>query len=75
VQRFRSYNPLIQDASLKEYKSKVKELIRKRYESAEEELAIMRKHVAGIDNKNEFDDYNTYVENCKLQAKEELGLV
>ena len=39
-------------------------LIRRKY-SSDDESAIVRKKLAGIDKLNEFDAYNTYVESCK----------
>lgn len=47
--------------------------IRKKY-SQSEENAILRKKLAGIDSKNEFAEYNTFVEECKRKVKNELGL-
>lgn len=55
------------------YIERVKELVRVKYADADTELAILRKHLAGIGN-NEFEYYNEYVEDCKARAKEELGI-
>ena len=53
------------------YKRKVRELIRKEYDE-DDEFAILRQR----DSKpTEFVLYNTYVENCKKQVKEMLGIV
>lgn len=50
------------------YEERVVELIRLRYD-VNAELAILRQR----DSKpEEFAEYNTYCEECKLQAKEEL---
>lgn len=55
------------------YSLRVVELIRARY-SENEELAILRKTLSGIDNKS-FDEYNLFCEVCKKQAKlEQLNL-
>lgn len=50
-----------------QYESLVVTYIREKY-SMNEELAILRKHIAGIDSE-EFKEYNDYVENCKKRAK------
>ena len=50
-----------------EYVAKVVELIRKRY-SINDELAILRQRDV---KPEEFDEYNTYVEECKAEAKGE----
>ena len=53
------------------YEERVIELIRLKY-SINEELAILRQR----DTKpEEFEEYNNYCEQCKTQAKKELGLV
>lgn len=49
------------------YEERVVELIRQRY-SLDEELAILRQRDSKAD---EFEEYNTYCEQCKAQAKEE----
>ncbi|MGM9969785.1 MAG: hypothetical protein ACI35S_05250 [Anaeroplasma sp.] len=51
----------------KQYESLVVAEIRKKY-SQDEENAILRKKLGGLDN-GEFDTYNEYVEGCKLLAK------
>ena len=51
-----------------QYESLVVTYIREKY-SVNEELAILRKHIAGIDSV-EFKEYNNYVEDCKKRAKE-----
>ena len=60
---------LIDDTSAlqTQYESLVVTYIREKY-SMNEELAILRKHIAGIDSK-EFKEYNNYVEDCKKRAK------
>ena len=66
-------NKLIKDnPELKnqQYESLVVAEIRKKY-SQNEENAILRKKLAGLDN-GEFDIYNTYVEYCKTKIKELL---
>lgn len=52
----------------KQYENRVVALIREKY-SANEENAILRKKLAGIDN-GEFAVYNAYVEECKVKAKQ-----
>lgn len=52
------------------YPDLVSEKIRQRY-SINAELAILRQR----DGKpEEFEEYNTYAEQCKQEAREELGL-
>ena len=55
------------------YSSLVVKLIRARY-SQDEENAILRKKIANIDLKNEFENFNAYVEDCKVIAKKELEI-
>ena len=50
------------------YKQRIVELIRERY-SVDDELAILRQRDVKIDD---FNAYNTYVEDCKAQAREEI---
>ena len=50
------------------YDNIVVELVRLQY-SINDEAAIIRKKLAGIDIDNEFDNYNSYVKYCKLLAK------
>lgn len=52
------------------YKRRVIELIRDRY-NVDDELAILRQRDVKIDD---FNAYNTYVEDCKAQAREEIVL-
>ena len=52
------------------YKQRVIELIREKY-SIDDELAILRQRDSKID---EFNTYNSFVEECKQIAREELGL-
>ena len=55
------------------YSLRVVELIRDKY-SENEELAILRKTLSGIDNKS-FDEYNLFCEVCKKEVKlEQLNL-
>ena len=61
---------LIEKQTEKQYENRVTELIRKKY-SVSAELAILRQR----DTKpEEFTEYNTYAEECKLIAKQELGI-
>ena len=73
--QFTNYNPIEYQIITNQYILKVKELVRQKYKDADSEIAILRKYTAGIDFKNEFEEYNSYVESCKLQAKEETGLI
>jgi|GEM_PF-4496603 len=52
------------------YKDTVVAHIRQQYTS-DDEQAILRKKLAGIDN-GEFDIFNTYAEECKIRAKSEI---
>lgn len=52
------------------YKQRVIKLIRERY-SLDDEIAIQRQRYV---KPEEFEKYNDYVENCKQQVKEEIGL-
>ena len=52
------------------YKNLVVSYIRLKY-SADDEQAILRKKLAGIDN-GEFDTFNAYVESCKVRARSEI---
>lgn len=58
----------VYDNSQEEYENKVIELIREKY-TVNQELAILRQRDVKTE---EFDEYNSYVENCKAQAKEEI---
>jgi hypothetical protein len=51
------------------YKDRVIELVRAEY-SVDDELAILRQRDSKVD---EFNAYNSFVEECKQQAREELG--
>ena len=53
------------------YETVVVRKIRKRY-TANAENAILRKALAG--NRTEFEEFNVYVEQCKVEAKAELGI-
>ena len=52
------------------YPDLVSEKIRKRY-SINAELAILRQR---DEKPEEFAEYNAYAEQCKVEAKEELGI-
>lgn len=58
----------VYDNTQEEYENKVVELIREKY-TLNQELAILRQRNVKTE---EFDEYNSYVENCKAQAKEEI---
>ena len=58
------------EKKLKDYEVLVDQLIRKKY-SISNELSILRQR----DTKpQEYEQYNTFAEECKLKAKEMLGL-
>lgn len=59
-----------QEIKKQQYESLVVAEIRKKY-SQNEENAILRKKLAGLDN-GEFEVYNTYVEYCKTKIRELL---
>ena len=59
-----------QELKNQQYESLVVAMIREKY-SQNEENAILRKKLAGLDN-GEFEAYNTYVEDCKSKIKEML---
>lgn len=59
-----------QELKNQQYESLVVAMIREKY-SQNEENAILRKKLAGLDN-GEFEAYNTYVEDCKSKIKEIL---
>ena len=50
------------------YEDLVNKMVREKYTESEE-FAILRKSINNPNNQ-EFVEYNNYVENCKLQAKE-----
>ena len=54
------------------YSPLVVQKIRLRY-SQNDENAILRKAIAGI-GMEEFQEYNNYVEQCKQEARAELGI-
>lgn len=58
----------IYDNSQELYEEKVVELIRERY-TVNQELAILRQRDS---KQEEFEEYNTYVEECKTIAKKEI---
>ena len=51
-----------------QYKNRIVELIREKY-SVDDELAILRQRDSKID---EFNAYNSFVEECKQQARREI---
>ena len=53
-----------------EYNNLIVKLIREKY-SINDELAILRQQTTKPD---EFNEYNSYVEDCKAKAKEILGM-
>lgn len=56
------------------YSKEVNRLIRKRY-SESEEMAMIRHHALDTEKYSaEWEEYNSYVESCKLQAKATLGI-
>ena len=55
-----------------QYEGLVVSEIRKKY-SQNDENAIVRKKLAGVDS-GEFDEYNSYVEDCKAKAKNAIDL-
>jgi hypothetical protein len=67
------YTPPIREAvkvSIEEqYKNRIVELIREKY-SVDDELSIQRQRYTKTE---EFEEYNSFVESCKQQAREELG--
>jgi hypothetical protein len=50
------------------YEALVNKLVREKYTESEE-FAILRKHQKGV-NEDEFNEYDTYVEECKEKAKQ-----
>lgn len=58
----------VYDNTQEEYENKVVELIREKY-TLNQELAILRQRDVKTE---EFEEYNSYVEDCKAQAKEEI---
>jgi hypothetical protein len=63
--------PTKTEAELKaEYEKLTVKYIRLKY-SADDENKILREKCAGTDN-GEFDEYNTYVEECKVKAHKEV---
>lgn len=56
------------------YGQKVNQLIRARY-SESEELAILRHKMSSSKaHSEEWSQFNSFVEECKAQAKEEMGI-
>ena len=55
--------------SYEDYKKEIIKLIREKYDQ-NDEFAILRKSKA--DNMEEYNEYNTFVEDCKIKAKENL---
>ena len=63
--------PITAEESVEDrYRRRIIELIRERY-SIDDEIAIQRQRYV---KPEEFEKYNDYVENCKQQVKEEIGL-
>lgn len=60
----------LRDIKIKNYPNRVSELIRKRY-SINDELAILRQR---DEKQSEYQEYFAYCEECKSNAKNELGL-
>ena len=59
---------IIEKEKAEKYEEKIISKIRQKY-SIDQELAILRQR----DTKpKEFDEYNTYVEQCKLEVKQEV---
>lgn len=60
--------PAKTDEELKtEYDNLVVSFIRQQY-SENDELALLRKKIANLDINNEFNIYNSFVEECKVNA-------
>ena len=58
----------------KVYGQEVNKLVRQRY-SESEELAIMRHKLASAKaHSEEWAEYNSFVEECKAQVKQDLGI-
>lgn len=57
-------------AEKEEYNNLIVKLIREKY-SINDELAILRQQTT---KPIEFEEYNSYVEQCKVKAKEMLGV-
>ena len=58
-----------------EYKEEIIKLIRERYDQ-DDEFAILRKIAQSPTNEryiNEYNEYNSFVEDCKTKAKENLS--
>lgn len=63
--------PVAAEESVEDYyRRRIIELIRERY-TIDDEIAIQRQRYV---KPEEFEKYNDYVENCKQQVKEEIGL-
>lgn len=63
--------PVIEEQSVsqeEQYKQRIIELVREKY-SIDDELAIQRQRDTKID---EFNAYNTFVEECKVTARREI---
>lgn len=63
------YNNRKEELAYKDYKARIKALIRLKYDE-DDEFSILRQRDSKPD---EFVLYNTYVENCKAQVKNELN--
>lgn len=63
------YEPQIPEIEVDEqYKNRIIDLIREKY-SVDDELAIQRQRNSKVE---EFNEYNTYIENCKELAYNEI---
>lgn len=59
----------------KMYSALVNEKVRARY-SQSDENAILRKKLANMTGAQaEFDEFNTFVEQCKTEARAEIGIL
>jgi hypothetical protein len=63
--------PKTEEELRQEYESLVVSFIREKY-SESEELALHRKKFVGLDSNNEFEIYNTYAEECKTRARQQV---
>lgn len=64
----------IAEQKQKRYESLCQQYIRERY-SPTDENKVVREYLAdmyNLDKKAQFDEYNTYVESCKIKAKTEV---
>lgn len=66
---FEEVDEIPSEESKQEYKKTVRNLIREKYE-IEDEIALHRQKDTKVE---EFNEYNTYCEECKVRAKELLN--